>query len=58
MDKKEKKGFPTQEEAMVELRRIVETNYNTCKTVKPCRAYFDRHTKQWYLTSKKSTTTY
>jgi hypothetical protein len=57
-EKKEKRGFDTQEEANTELRRIVETNYNTCKTVKPCRAYFDRTTGQWYLTSQKKTTIY
>jgi hypothetical protein len=57
-EKKEKRGFKTQEEANVELRRIVETNYNTCKTVKPCRTYFDRTTNQWYLTSQKKTTIY
>jgi hypothetical protein len=45
-ERKKKKRFQTQE-ANLELRRIVETNYNTCKTVKPCGAYFDGTTGQW-----------
>lgn len=52
MVKKDKIGFPTREAAMDEIRRILETNFNTCKTVKPCRCYFDKKIGFWYLTSQ------
>lgn len=48
----EKRGFETMEEAANELRRIIETNYNPCKKVKPCRAYYSEITGKYHLTSK------
>lgn len=50
----QKRGFETKEEAEEELRRIVNTNYNPCKKVKPCRCYYSDITKMWHLTSKTS----
>jgi hypothetical protein len=47
-----KRGFRTKLEAEVELRRILETNYNVCKTVKPSRVYLSPITGLYYLTSK------
>lgn len=54
--KKEKVGFLTEEEAREELFRIINTNYNACKAVKPCRYYFKDGL--WYLTSQKKISIY
>ncbi len=54
----DKRGFESKELADEELRRIIETNYNVCKAVKPCRKYFSEITKLWHLTSKSSITEY
>lgn len=50
-DKKEKRAFNSEKEVREELERIINTNYNTCKAVKPCRYY--QENGLWYLTSKK-----
>lgn len=52
MEKKEKIAFNTFEEASVELNRIIDTNYTSCKTVKPSRIYLENG--KYYLTSKPS----
>jgi hypothetical protein len=51
---KEKIAFSNQEEAMSELRRIIDTNYQPWKKrhTKPNRVYQDPKNKMWYLTSK------
>jgi hypothetical protein len=57
-DKKEKRGFNSEKEVREELERIINTNYNSCKAVKPCRYYFCEISKMWYLTSQKKITIY
>ena len=47
----EKRGFDSYEEARQELERIVNTNYNVCKTKKPNRIYLSEITKKYHLTS-------
>jgi hypothetical protein len=47
-----KRGFETEALAREELIRIIETNYNVCKTVKPSRVYLSPITGLYYLTSK------
>lgn len=48
----DKVGFSTEQEARDELVRIINTNYNVCKTKKPIRVYFSDITKMYHLTSK------
>lgn len=55
---KPKISFATYTEAFTELRRIIDTNYNTCKAVKPNRVYLDPRDNLFYLTSKLKITTY
>jgi len=54
----DKRGFESKELADEELRRIIETNYNVCKAVKPCRVYYSPVTNLWHLTSKSNITEY
>ena len=54
--KKDKISFNSEEEAREELFRIINTNYNTCKAVKPCRIY--QENGLWYLTSQKKISIY
>jgi hypothetical protein len=51
-NKKEKVKFSCREDAEVELRRIIETDYNPCpsRNKKPVRSY--EYKGEWYLTSK------
>jgi hypothetical protein len=55
-DKKEKRGFNSEKEVREELERIINTNYNSCKMIKPCRYY--QENGFWYLTSQKKITIY
>lgn len=48
----DKRPFPDEESARLELERIVSTNYNVCKKIKPCRIYQNKESGLWYLTSK------
>jgi hypothetical protein len=54
----DKIGFSTKELAEEELRRIIETNYNVCKKVKPCRVYYSSITELYHLTSKATIVEY
>jgi hypothetical protein len=44
--------FETAEEASQELRRIVSTNYNPCKNIKPTRFYKCPWCNNYHLTSQ------
>lgn len=46
-----KRAFNSEKEVREELERIINTNYNTCKAVKPCRYYEENGLR--YLTSQK-----
>lgn len=37
--KKDKIPFDSYEAAQMEIERILNTNFNVCKKVKPCRCY-------------------
>lgn len=54
----EKIGFTTEQEARDELIRIVDTNYNTCKTKKPSRIYLSPITGLWHLSSSPTVKVY
>lgn len=54
----EKRGFATEQEARDELIRIVNTNYNVCKTKKPSRIYLSPITGLWYLSSSPTVKVY
>lgn len=58
MEKKEKRAYDTEQEALEHLAHIVETCHKPWlkSQKKPCRAYFE--SGKWYLTSKPSITTY
>lgn len=58
MKDEDKIGYETRELAEAEIRRIVETNYNTCKKVKPSRCYYSKITGLYHLTSKITITEY
>lgn len=47
-----KRRYETKEQADIELRRILETNYKPWKTKKPTRIYFCDDCNSWHLTSK------
>jgi len=55
MERKEKRAYETEEEALNHLRHIVETNNKPWKmkgNKKPIRAYLDPRDGLYYLTSK------
>lgn len=53
---KNKIPFNSRKKAMEELNRILNTNFNVCKCIKPSRIY--EYQGQWFLTSKPTITTY